>query len=259
MDQTASQLRQELDQKRHDLTRDVERIEEKVKSSFDLNRKIDENPLAAVGLSVAGGFLLGNMVGGGKKPPASGAGSSSSHPSAAFYSGASTPGPYWSGSPSSGAGGQWSQSSQPSQGNGPGIVGEVKEGLKESFRRGSGTSVDDALTNITAALTALLMDKAKELLDRNLPGFADRYEQVAHPSDAPMSGAGAGRQHFAPSSSSGAAGAPTLSASTTGQTPYSSGEPAFSPADATTMGGSSTMSAADFRDSASRDAGTRDS
>ena len=138
MDQTASQLRQELDQKRHDLTRDVERIEEKVKSSFDLNRKIDENPLAAVGLSVAGGFLLGNMVGGGKKRHASGAGSASyasgGAPSGAVQSGASTPGPPWSGA-------QWSQPSQPSsQGNGPGIVGAVKAGLNESFSRSSGHS-----------------------------------------------------------------------------------------------------------------------
>ena len=98
MDQTASQLRQELDQKRHDLTRDVERIEEKVKASFDLNRKIDEHPLAAVGLSVAGGFLLGNMVGGGKQQHASGAGSSS-YPSSGAPSGAAARrrAPYWSG------------------------------------------------------------------------------------------------------------------------------------------------------------------
>jgi hypothetical protein len=283
MDQTASQLRQELDRKRDDLTRDVDRIEEKVKASFDLNRQIDEHPLAAVGLSIAGGFLLGNMVGGGKKEHASGSGSysypSGGQPSSAFYSGASTPGPYWSGSSSYGSGAQWNQSSQPSQSNGPGIVGEVKAGLKESFRRGSGTNVDDALTNITAALTAVLMDKAKELLDRNLPGFADRYEQVAHSGDAPMSGAGMGQQGFASGLASGGQAAPTSYPSPAGQAPYGPSERAGSPADATTMGdssakggssamgasrpsaagGSASANAADFRDSATRDAGMRDS
>jgi hypothetical protein len=282
MDQTASELRRELDRKRHELTHDVDRIEEKVKSSFDLNRRIDENPLLAVGLSVVGGFLLGNIVGGGKKRHPSDSGSYSSasggYPSAAFYSGASTPGPYWSGSSSYGTGAQWSQSGQAGQGNGPGIVGEVKEGFKESFRRGSGTSVDDALTNITAALTAVLMDKAKELLDRNLPGFADRYEQVAHSGDTPMSGADMGRQGFASGYASGATGAPTSTSSTIGQPPYSSSDQAGSPADATTMGDASTMggassldagrsstaggsssaTAADFRDSASREADMRD-
>ena len=123
-----------------------------------------------------------------------------------------------------------------SQGNGPGIVGEVKAGLTESFRRGSGTSVDDALTNITAALTAVLIDKAKELLDRNLPGFADRYEQVAHPGDAPTSDAGAGRPG---------------GATPAGRTPYSTGEPAFTPADATTMSDASAAGTG-------REAGARD-
>ena len=85
----------------------------------------------------------------------------------------------------------------------------------------------------------MLMDRAKELLDRNLPGFADRYEQVAHTGDAPMSGAGAGRRGVASHSTPG------------DRTPHPSGEPAFAPADATPMGGSSATGAA-------REAGARD-
>ena len=112
----------------------------------------------------------------------------------------------------------------------------MKAGLKESFR---GATRDTTLTHITAALTAVLMDKAKELLDRNLPGFADRYEQVAHTGDAPMSGAGAGRRGLASNSTPG------------DQTPHPSGEPAFAPADATPMGGSSATGAA-------REVGARD-
>ena len=64
------------------------------------------------------------------------------------------------------------------------------------------------MTNITAALTAVLMDKAKELLDRNLPGFADRYEQVAHTGDAPTSGPGMGQQGFASGYTSGGQATP---------------------------------------------------
>jgi hypothetical protein len=215
MDQTADQLRHELGRERNGLTRDVDRIEEQVKSSFDVKRKIDENPLLAVGLAVAGGFLLGAMVGG-KQRRASGAGASWSGPAA-----------------------------------GPGIAGAVRAGLTESLRRGAGTSVDDALTTITAALTAVLTDQAKELLDRNLPGFADRYEQVDHPGDSPMSGAGADRQGDSSSYAPSTAGTPSASSSTGAQTPYSPGEPAFSPADATPIGGAAPAGTG-------RDAGARD-
>jgi hypothetical protein len=63
--------------------------------------------------------------------------------------------------------------------SGPGIISGVTSGVKESFRRGTGgNTVEDTISNVTAALTAILVDKAKEMLDRNLPGFADKYEQA---------------------------------------------------------------------------------
>jgi hypothetical protein len=97
------------------------------------------------------------------------------------------------------------------------------------------------------------------MLDRNLPGFADRYEQVAHTSGAPMSGSGTSQRDFASGSSTYGSGATFGSGATGAQTPYTSSELGGSPADATTIGGgSSSMSDPTFHDPASRDAGARD-
>src|SRR3712207_382968 len=102
MGQTASQLRQELDQKRDELSRDVDMIQEKVKSTFDVKAQVEQNPLASVGIALAGGFLLGMMTGGGKKQPDYGKGSYSyaggNYPSSSYSGG--YPGTVYSYNPS---------------------------------------------------------------------------------------------------------------------------------------------------------------
>jgi len=181
MGQTADQLRQELDQKRRELTHDVDRIETKVRETFDLNSQIEQNPLLAVGLAVAGGFVLGSVIGGGKSKDE---GYQGSYGPTGGYSQAR----FYGGSPQHDYAANWSNSaasSAPSapryeEPQGPGMIATVASGVKESFRKGSGGStVEDTLSNVTAALTAVLMDKAKEMLDQNLPGFADKFEQAA--------------------------------------------------------------------------------
>lgn len=99
MGQTADQLRQEIDQKREDAGQKIGAIEakvegtvqqvketvketvddtvekakgtvdetvQKVKESVDLLKQVEERPLAALGAALAGGFLLGRIVGGGQ-------------------------------------------------------------------------------------------------------------------------------------------------------------------------------------------------
>jgi hypothetical protein len=179
MGQTASELRRELDHKRDELTRDVDKIQEKVKSTFDLKGQVEQNPLPSVGLALAGGFLLGMMTGG-KKEPDHGRGgysyASGSHPSSSY--GGYQPNIY-SYSPSTQS--TYNPSSYGQQGaqSGGGMMHTVAEGFKDSFRKGTGGStIDDTVSAVTAALTAILVDKAKEMFDKNLPGFAARYEQV---------------------------------------------------------------------------------
>jgi len=157
------------------LTRDIDHIEDKVKSTFDFKNQIDQNPLMAAGLSIVGGFLLGSMIGGGKKShePRS---FSSGYPSASYYSSSYTPSSSVYSQP--GAVDTASHGMQ-QRDSGPGLISGVTSGVKESFRRGTGgNTVEDTISNVTAALTAILVEKAKEMLDRNLPGFADKYEQA---------------------------------------------------------------------------------
>jgi hypothetical protein len=175
MGQTADQLRQELDHKRHELTRDIDHIEGKVKETLDINRYVEQNPLLAAGLAVAGGFLLGSMMGGGKHKDEHRF-ERGTYPTAAYYAGGYTP--TGSGYIQDGAYGG-SQFEQHHPGSGSGIISGVTSGVKESFRRGSGGStIEDTLSNMTAALTAIMVEKAKEMLDRNLPGFAEKYDQA---------------------------------------------------------------------------------
>jgi ElaB/YqjD/DUF883 family membrane-anchored ribosome-binding protein len=81
MGQTADQLRQEVDQKRDDAAQKIDQIQAKVdgatqqvkdtvddakqqvKDAFDLRKQIEENPLLALGAALAGGFILGGVLG----------------------------------------------------------------------------------------------------------------------------------------------------------------------------------------------------
>jgi hypothetical protein len=174
METSTEEIRRELDHKRDALTRDVERLEAKVKQTFSLNAQISERPLLSVGLAAIGGFVLGSLGSG-----HSGARGNSS----AYAHGARTGGgavtPYGSAL----AGGTWS--AQPAS---PGLLDQVKAGFRDSMHGGGGTNTDAVLATITAALTALLVDKAKEVLDQNMPGFAAQFDRVSEP-------AGSDRQH----------------------------------------------------------------
>lgn len=81
MGETADQLRQEVDQKREDAAEKIDQIQAKVegatqqvkdtvedakqqvKDTFDLRKQIEEKPLLALGAALAGGFILGGVLG----------------------------------------------------------------------------------------------------------------------------------------------------------------------------------------------------
>ena len=82
MGQTADQLRQEVDQKREDAADKIDQLQAKVegaaqqardtvedakqqvKDTFDLRKQIEDKPLLALGAALAGGFVLGGLLGG---------------------------------------------------------------------------------------------------------------------------------------------------------------------------------------------------
>jgi ElaB/YqjD/DUF883 family membrane-anchored ribosome-binding protein len=83
MGATTDQLRQEVDQKREDAAQKIDQIQAKVegatqqvketvedakqqvKDTFDLRKQIEEKPLLALGAALAGGFILGGVLGDG--------------------------------------------------------------------------------------------------------------------------------------------------------------------------------------------------
>jgi hypothetical protein len=177
METSTDEIRRELDQKRDALTRDVERLEAKVKNTFDLGNQISERPLLSVGLAVVGGVILGRM---GSPGPSRAMTTSSYAHGHRTGGGAITP-----------YGSAWSNGNSAEQpGAAPGIVEQVRAGFQGSVKQGVHSGgVDLVLANVTAALTALLVDKAKELLDQNLPGFAAQFDQLAESDRSSIGGA----------------------------------------------------------------------
>jgi len=118
---------------------------------------VAQRPLTYLGIAIASGFALGWITGG----------RSTDKPSTdtARYS-YSAPSP--------------SQSSVTSASdNGPGVIQTLQSGLGDSIRRGTGHEPGDLLGSMTAALSGVVVDAAKDFLDQNLPGFKDRYEHAA--------------------------------------------------------------------------------
>jgi hypothetical protein len=78
--------------------------------------------------------------------------------------------------------------SQPQVDDGPGVIQTLQSGLNDSIRRGTGQAPADLIGSLTAALTGLFVDAAKDLLDQNLPGFKERYEEAERSAGSPRSG-----------------------------------------------------------------------
>jgi predicted lipid-binding transport protein (Tim44 family) len=159
----------------------MDRIEHKVKSTFDIGQQVEQNPLLAAGLAVAGGFLLGSLTGGRSHSPGSqthdaGAYAGGYRPSGHDYAYATRPAPSMP-----------LAASRPVEGEG--ILGGIAQGLREGLRQQTGTtSFEAAVGAVSAALMGILMEKAKEALEENLPGFRQHYEEQM----------GQARHHHAP-------------------------------------------------------------
>jgi len=71
MGQTTDELRQAVDETRENATQKIQEIEqmvgektEMVKQSLDWRTRVNDQPMMALGIALAGGFLLGGVVGG---------------------------------------------------------------------------------------------------------------------------------------------------------------------------------------------------
>lgn len=215
MGQTADELRSELDRKRVELTRDVDRIEDKVRSTFDLRQQVEQNPLQMTGLAIAAGFVLGNLVGGHHSEESGQAFRSNQHRTAGMGMSGLAP------SSAGLAGGIYSREatpqSMPEPHDGPSFFATMGESVKQGFQRSTGgNSFEATLSSVSATMLAMLLDKAKEALDSNLPGFAEKFEQMSEPPQAssPRSAADAGQGGRRPAMAGSPAVTPTTHHST---------------------------------------------
>ncbi|HET8523548.1 MAG TPA: hypothetical protein VFL82_09950 [Thermomicrobiales bacterium] len=152
MGQTGDQLRQELDQTRENASQKIDEIQDrvedatqKVKDTFDVRMQIEERPLIAAGVAVAGGFLLGSLMGGGDKQHHENA--YQTPESRRMYAGAQ---------------------SHESHG---GMMGAIHNAAKS-------TGLDDTLNAMAASVVGALTDQLKNMASEAIPGFSQKFEQA---------------------------------------------------------------------------------
>jgi hypothetical protein len=155
MGESASQIAQELDQKRADATEKIEQIEnqvtqaaEDIKETVDIRRQVEQRPLVSLGAAFIGGIVLGGLVGGdsgnGRNAPA-------------YYR--------YDGSSSSGSSGQ----------GGSGLM----EGIRSAAKK---AGLEDAINSAAAAMMANAGDRIKSTMNQTYPGFAEKYQSASHAS-----------------------------------------------------------------------------
>lgn len=176
MGQSSDQLRQEIDQHRHDAERKINELQgqvegtaedlraqargtaedvreqvqgtveetvHKVTENVDVEQFIQERPLVSLGAALIGGFVIGGLLG-------DGGGDRSSHSSSS---------------------GERSGSS----------VSDSASGAAQSLRHAYKSSgLEDTVNSGIAALMGSLTDQVKQSMDRNMPGFSQRMNTAQH-------------------------------------------------------------------------------
>jgi ElaB/YqjD/DUF883 family membrane-anchored ribosome-binding protein len=181
MGQSSDQLRQEIDQHRHDAERKIndlqgtiegtaddlkvqaqstvedvkhqvqDTVDETVRTvteNVDIEGFVRERPLVSLGAALIGGFVLGGMLD-------SSRGSSSSSRSYEY-----------SGERSGMTGGG-------SSSGGSDISGTIRNVFKSS-------GLEDTVNNAAAAMMGSVTEQLKQTMDRNMPGFANKMDTAKH-------------------------------------------------------------------------------
>lgn len=177
MGQSSDQLRQEIDQHRHDAERKINDLQgqiqgtaddlksqaqdtatelrgqvqgtvedtiDTVKQNVDIEQFVQEKPLVSLGAALIGGFVLGGILNG------SGGGSSQSH-----------------------SGGGSSSYSSNTGSSGGGISDSLRNAYKSS-------GLEDTVNSAAAAMMGSVTEQVKHTMDRNMPGFSQRMDKAKH-------------------------------------------------------------------------------
>jgi ElaB/YqjD/DUF883 family membrane-anchored ribosome-binding protein len=157
MGQTADQLRQQVDQKRDDATQKIDQIEQQVmqgaqqvqdkftdaaqqvKAKFDLRQQVDERPLVALGVALAGGMVLGSLMSNDddRRPHPPGQGE---HRPAGAYDG--------------------------------GMGGAIRNAARQS-------GLEDSIQSFANAAFAKIGERMREMSEQAFPGMLDKVQSAA--------------------------------------------------------------------------------
>lgn len=184
MDERSDQIVEHIENQRQNLGRNLDELQHRIKQTTDWRTQFDRHPMAAVGLALGGGLLLGAMVGGGSR--LSGSRYRSSDSSSRSYTGGSSS--YDSASKSYGSGSSSSMMSLSSPG--------------AQFQRSKAMETFD---NIKGALLGYAAAQARGWFNQMLPGFDHHYDETASKSHGQHS-PGGGQQHFSGSGASSQGG-----------------------------------------------------
>jgi hypothetical protein len=156
--QRSDEIKRHIDNQREQLGENLERLEERVRSSTDWRTQYSRHPFAALGIAFGGGLLLGVVtVGRGRDNRRKYSGDSGSYSSAGYGT-------------SSLAGAA-------------ATTGGAEVSLQRSRRRSSATSRQlhrawETIDTVRGALIGLGAVKLKEFLSDALPGFNRQYEET---------------------------------------------------------------------------------
>jgi ElaB/YqjD/DUF883 family membrane-anchored ribosome-binding protein len=202
VDATVQQAKDTVDESLHQARAAVGETVSQMKSQMDLPTKIEERPLAAIGIAFAGGYLLGKLFGGGHEEHRHGATYRTDWSQAHSRSGEgnrmgmgmgmgmgiaaqpSGPGAPYGVSPDQGfAQGMTEQGREPEQENG--MVAAIKHAAASS-------GLDDTLSQLTSALVATLTDQFHKTLEETFPDFAEHLREQGGMGESNRAGASGG-------------------------------------------------------------------
>jgi ElaB/YqjD/DUF883 family membrane-anchored ribosome-binding protein len=136
---TAEQVR---DDAKEMVTDTVDSVKHSIEN-LDIERHVQERPLASVGAALVGGFLLGAVLGG----------DDDRHRQSGGYSAA--------GSMSGG------------QGHGGPDVGGMMHGIRGAAKK---SGLEDTVANAAAAMMGSVTEQLKGMLDQSFPGFSEKLD-----------------------------------------------------------------------------------
>lgn len=149
MGESASQIAQELDQKRADATDKIEKIEnqvaqtaEDIKDTMDFRKHVEQRPLVSLGAAFMGGMILGGLVGGGGQRQQGAR--SYGHESGGYSDNGNQCG---------------------------GLIDSLRSAAKKA-------GLEDTINSAAAAVMANAGDRLKSTVDQSYPGLTEKYRSA---------------------------------------------------------------------------------